>query len=62
VVLSVYAEPAYTLGLFENGTGRRAYLLKERVRSHEELISATTSYSPSERTKSMSTRSSPSSI
>jgi DNA-binding NarL/FixJ family response regulator len=40
VVLSAYAEPAYALGLFENGTGRRAYLVKERIRSREELIGA----------------------
>ena len=40
VVLSAYAEPAYALALFEGGTGRRAYLLKERVRSREELIAA----------------------
>lgn len=40
VVLSAYAEPAYALGLFESGTGRRAYLLKDRLRSREELIGA----------------------
>jgi DNA-binding NarL/FixJ family response regulator len=40
VVLSAYAEPADALGLFENGTGRRAYLLKERLRRREELIGA----------------------
>ncbi len=40
IVLSQYAEPAYALALLERGTGRRAYLLKERIRSREELISA----------------------
>ena len=40
VVLSQYAEPAYALGLFDGGTGRRAYLLKERIRGREELIGA----------------------
>ncbi len=40
VVLSQYAEPAYALALLEKGTGRRAYLLKERVRKREELIGA----------------------
>jgi DNA-binding NarL/FixJ family response regulator len=40
IVLSQYAEPAYALALLEQGTGRRAYLLKERIRDREELISA----------------------
>jgi len=40
VVLSLYAEPAYALGVLEQGTGGRAYLLKERVRDKEELIGA----------------------
>jgi DNA-binding NarL/FixJ family response regulator len=40
VVLSQYAEPAYVLELLEKGTGRRAYLLKERVRKRDELIGA----------------------
>jgi DNA-binding NarL/FixJ family response regulator len=40
VVLSQYAEPAYALGLFDGGTGRRAYLLKERIRDREELVGA----------------------
>ena len=40
VVLSQYAEPAYALALLEKGTGRRAYLLKERVRKRDELIGA----------------------
>jgi DNA-binding NarL/FixJ family response regulator len=40
VVLSQYAEPAYALGLLEEGTGGRAYLLKERIRDRSELIGA----------------------
>lgn len=40
VVLSQYAEPAYALGLFVGGTGRRAYLLKERICDRQELIGA----------------------
>lgn len=40
VVLSQYAEPAYAVALLEKGTGRRAYLLKERIRNKEELIGA----------------------
>ncbi|MGO9882171.1 MAG: response regulator [Solirubrobacteraceae bacterium] len=40
VVLSQYAEPAYALALLEHGTGRRAYLLKERIRDRGELIGA----------------------
>ena len=40
VVLSQYAEPAYALSLLEQGTGGRAYLLKERIRNKEELIAA----------------------
>lgn len=40
VVLSQYAEPSYALGLFDGGTGRRAYLLKERIHNKEELIGA----------------------
>ncbi len=40
VVLSQYAEPAYALRLLEQGTGGRAYLLKERIRDKEELIGA----------------------
>lgn len=38
VVLSQYAEPAYALALLGRGTGRRAYLLKERVRNRRELM------------------------
>ncbi|MBV9311381.1 MAG: response regulator transcription factor [Solirubrobacterales bacterium] len=40
VVLSQYVEPSYALALLDRGTGRRAYLLKERVKSAEELIDA----------------------
>ncbi len=40
VVLSQYVEPAYALGLFQGGTRRRAYLLKERIRNQQELIEA----------------------
>jgi DNA-binding NarL/FixJ family response regulator len=40
VVLSQYAEPTYALELLDRGTGGRAYLLKERIRSTEELIGA----------------------
>jgi DNA-binding NarL/FixJ family response regulator len=40
VVLSQYAEPVYALSLLEDGTGGRAYLLKERIRDRDELIGA----------------------
>jgi DNA-binding NarL/FixJ family response regulator len=40
VVLSQYAEPDYAVALLEAGSGRRAYLLKERIRNREELIGA----------------------
>ncbi len=40
VVLSQYAEPAYAVALLESGSGRRAYLLKERIRKREDLIGA----------------------
>jgi DNA-binding NarL/FixJ family response regulator len=40
VVLSQYAEPAYAIALLGKGTGRRAYLLKERIRDQGELINA----------------------
>jgi DNA-binding NarL/FixJ family response regulator len=40
VVLSQYLEPAYALALFEAGTERRAYLLKERVHDVGELLAA----------------------
>src|SRR5262249_12880432 len=40
VVLSQYAEPAYALALFEQGSERRAYLLKERVSDPGQLVNA----------------------
>jgi DNA-binding NarL/FixJ family response regulator len=40
VVLSQYAEPGYAVALLESGSGRRAYLLKERIRNREQLIGA----------------------
>jgi len=40
VVLSQYAEPAYVVALLDRGSGRRAYLLKERIRNRQELIGA----------------------
>ena len=40
VVLSQYAEPRYALALFEQGSERRAYLLKERVSDVEQLVAA----------------------
>jgi DNA-binding NarL/FixJ family response regulator len=40
VVLSQYAEPSYAFALFEAGSARRAYLLKDRVRNRSELIRA----------------------
>ena len=40
VVLSQYLEPGYALALFDSGTERRAYLLKERVHDLDELAGA----------------------
>ena len=40
VVLSQYLEPGYAHALFEGGTERRAYLLKERVSDIEQLAGA----------------------
>ena len=40
VVLSQYAEPAYVLKLLEDGSARRAYLLKERVHHRGQLVDA----------------------
>jgi DNA-binding NarL/FixJ family response regulator len=40
VVLSQYSEPGYVLGLFEAGSDRRAYLLKERLSDRGALLSA----------------------
>ena len=40
VVLSQYASPKYVLALLEGGSGRRAYLLKERVEDLDQLAGA----------------------
>jgi DNA-binding NarL/FixJ family response regulator len=40
VVLSQFAEPGYAMALFESGAGRRAYLLKERIRNRQDLVGA----------------------
>lgn len=40
VVLSQYAEPAYALALLEEGSQRRAYLLKERLSDPTQLVNA----------------------
>jgi len=40
VVLSQYAEPSHVVALLGNGTARHAYLLKERIRTKEQLIGA----------------------
>jgi DNA-binding NarL/FixJ family response regulator len=40
VVLSQYAEPAYVLKLLEEGSDRRAYLLKERIHDRGQLSMA----------------------
>lgn len=40
VVVSQYADPRYGLALLEQGSDRRAYLLKDRLRDREHLISA----------------------
>ena len=40
VVLSQYAEPAYAVRLFEQGSQRRGYLLKERVSDIDQLLTA----------------------
>jgi DNA-binding NarL/FixJ family response regulator len=40
VVLSQYADPEFALDLFEAGSARRAYLLKERVRNRAEIVAA----------------------
>ncbi|WP_037501095.1 response regulator transcription factor [Solirubrobacter soli] len=40
VVLSLYADPRYALALFQHGSERRAYLLKDRCRDREHLIGA----------------------
>ena len=40
VVLSQYSHPAYVLALFEDGSDRRGYLLKERLGDRSVLVSA----------------------
>jgi DNA-binding NarL/FixJ family response regulator len=40
VVLSQYAEPTYAVGLFEEGSHGRAYLLKDRVAEVGQLVDA----------------------
>ena len=40
VILSQYAEPAFALELFQSGSERRAYLLKERISNRAELVAA----------------------
>jgi DNA-binding NarL/FixJ family response regulator len=40
VVLSQYGHPSYALALLENGSDRRAYLLKQRVHERDELVRA----------------------
>jgi DNA-binding NarL/FixJ family response regulator len=40
VVLSQHAEPEYAIALLNSGSGRRAYLLKERIRNREDLVGA----------------------
>lgn len=40
VVLSQFADPGYVLALLESGSEGRAYLLKERVRDADQLVSA----------------------
>ena len=42
VVLSQYVEPAYAVELLSGGSGRRAYLLKERVADVDELVDTIT--------------------
>ena len=40
VVVSQYAEPAYAVELFSNGTAGRAYLLKDRISETEQVADA----------------------
>jgi DNA-binding NarL/FixJ family response regulator len=40
IVLSQYAQPGYALGLLDNGSAGRGYLLKERVHAGAQLRSA----------------------
>ena len=40
VVLSQHADPSYAMALFSDGSERRGYLLKERVKDEDELVRA----------------------
>jgi DNA-binding NarL/FixJ family response regulator len=40
VILSQHSEPAYATALFQNGSGRRAYLIKEHVKDAADLSRA----------------------
>jgi len=40
VIVSQYSEPQQVLGVFEQGSDRRAYLLKERIHDRAVLVSA----------------------
>jgi DNA-binding NarL/FixJ family response regulator len=40
VILSQHSDPVYAMALFESGSARRAYLLKDRVRDGTELARA----------------------
>jgi DNA-binding NarL/FixJ family response regulator len=40
VVLSQFADPAFALALFDAGSARRAYLLKERINDPQQLVGA----------------------
>jgi DNA-binding NarL/FixJ family response regulator len=40
VVLSQYGHPSYALALLEDGSDRRAYLLKQRVHDRQQLVAA----------------------
>jgi DNA-binding NarL/FixJ family response regulator len=40
VVLSQFADPSYGIALLEDGSDHRAYLLKERIASREEIVAA----------------------
>jgi DNA-binding NarL/FixJ family response regulator len=40
VALSQYANPSYVLAFLEDGSARRAYLLKERVKDLDQLVEA----------------------
>jgi DNA-binding NarL/FixJ family response regulator len=48
VILSQFAEASYVLALLDSGSAGRAYLLKERVRDPEQLVSAITAVNAGE--------------